>query len=195
MQTGASDFGAVAEIDFDNEATSSGYDAFADLVQMAVREDPSLASVASTSGNQELAVALHSWTLQHNCFCVHTCARSLSDSALQACTAGKRGAFDLHAMSSSTPDNGNTKLPSQCSFPAAVLCKNSPLVQARAMYCFSLCCHLQTMPTHMPPLSTCTRTFVCRLESVLRKAKNTSFKPEKVLLNHHWYCGFHVALW
>ncbi len=50
MQTGASDFGAVAEIDFDIEATSSGYDAFADLVQMAVREDPSLASAAATSG-------------------------------------------------------------------------------------------------------------------------------------------------
>ena len=44
-------YGAVAELDFDtDEATSSGYDAFADLVQMAVREDPSLASVASTSG-------------------------------------------------------------------------------------------------------------------------------------------------
>jgi hypothetical protein len=66
MQTGASEFGAVAEIDFDNEATSSSYDAFADLVQMAVREDPSLASVASTSGIQELAVVLHSWTLAYN---------------------------------------------------------------------------------------------------------------------------------
>ncbi|KAL0050757.1 hypothetical protein WJX82_006510 [Trebouxia sp. C0006] len=55
-QTGVSDFGAVAEIDFDNEATSSRYDAFADLVQMAVREDPSLANVASTSGQ----------TLQHS---------------------------------------------------------------------------------------------------------------------------------
>ncbi|DBA80274.1 TPA: Lipoyl synthase, chloroplastic [Trebouxia sp. C0005] len=55
-QTGASDFGAVAEIDFDSEASTSGYDAFADLVQMAVREDPSLASVASTSGQ----------TLQHS---------------------------------------------------------------------------------------------------------------------------------
>jgi len=50
MQTGASDFGAVAEIDFDIEATSSGYDAFADMVQMAVREDASLASAAATSG-------------------------------------------------------------------------------------------------------------------------------------------------
>lgn len=57
MQTGAADFGAVAEIKFDDEATSSGYDAFADLVQMAVREDPSLASVAPTSGIQELPVA------------------------------------------------------------------------------------------------------------------------------------------
>ena len=43
--------GAVAELEFDTEeAAPSGYDAFADLVQMAVREDPSLASVASTSG-------------------------------------------------------------------------------------------------------------------------------------------------
>ena len=93
MQTGASDFGAVAEFDFDNEATSSGYDAFADLVQMAVREDPSLASVASTSGIQELAVALHSGMLDHNhCFCVRTCTRSQLDSGLQVCSAGKQGA-------------------------------------------------------------------------------------------------------
>ena len=43
--------GATAELEFDTEeAAPSGYDAFADLVQMAVREDPSLASVASTSG-------------------------------------------------------------------------------------------------------------------------------------------------
>lgn len=55
MQTGASEFGAIAEIDFDDEAISSGYDAFADLVQMAVREDPTLASVASTSGTQHMA--------------------------------------------------------------------------------------------------------------------------------------------
>ncbi len=51
MQARTSGFHAVPEIDFDNDAaTSSGYDAFADLVQMAVREDPSLASGASTSG-------------------------------------------------------------------------------------------------------------------------------------------------
>lgn len=93
LQTGASDFGAVAEIDFDSEASTSGYDAFADLVQMAVREDPSLASVASTSGNQEPAGALHSWKLDFSCFCVHTYARSLSDSALRACSAGKRCAL------------------------------------------------------------------------------------------------------
>ena len=43
--------GAIADLQFDTEeAAPSGYDAFADLVQMAVREDPSLASVASTSG-------------------------------------------------------------------------------------------------------------------------------------------------
>ena len=43
--------GAVAELEFDTEeAAPSGYDAFADLVQMAVREDPSLASVPTTSG-------------------------------------------------------------------------------------------------------------------------------------------------
>ena len=42
---------AVAELQFDTEeAAPSGYDAFADLVQMAVREDPSLASIASSSG-------------------------------------------------------------------------------------------------------------------------------------------------
>ena len=87
MQTGVSNFGAVAEIDFDNEATSSRYDAFTDLVQMAVREDPSLASVASTSGTQ--AVTLQSWTLDHNCSCVCICANSLSDTVLQACSAGK----------------------------------------------------------------------------------------------------------
>jgi len=82
MQTGASDFGAVAEVDFDNEATTSGYDAFADLVQMAVREDPSLASVASTSGTG-------TWTLDHNFSCVCTCASSPLDTALKACSAGK----------------------------------------------------------------------------------------------------------
>ena len=43
--------GPVAELEFDTEeAAPSGYDAFADLVQMAVREDPSLANVASSSG-------------------------------------------------------------------------------------------------------------------------------------------------
>lgn len=43
--------GAIADLQFDTEeAAPSGYDAFADLVQMAVREDPSLASVASSSG-------------------------------------------------------------------------------------------------------------------------------------------------
>ena len=55
LQTGASDFAAIPEIDFDidiEEATASGGDAFAELVQMAVREDPSLANLASTSGRQ-----------------------------------------------------------------------------------------------------------------------------------------------
>ncbi|KAL3136502.1 Lipoyl synthase, chloroplastic [Trebouxia sp. C0009 RCD-2024] len=49
--------GAVAELEFDaEEAAPSGYDAFADLVQMAVREDPSLARAsnggASTHSNK-----------------------------------------------------------------------------------------------------------------------------------------------
>ena len=40
--------GAVAELEFDTaEAAPSGYDAFADLVQMAVKEDPSLAHTSN----------------------------------------------------------------------------------------------------------------------------------------------------
>lgn len=46
LQASTHEHNAVAHIDFDVEATSSGYDAFADLVQMAVREDPSLAHAA-----------------------------------------------------------------------------------------------------------------------------------------------------
>ena len=70
MQSRASEFGAVAEIDFDEEATSSGYDAFADLVQMAVREDPTLASVASTSGMQSMA-AIQSCISDQAFVCTH----------------------------------------------------------------------------------------------------------------------------
>ena len=51
LQADTSEFGAVAELQFDDDAAAmSGHDAFAELVQMAVREDPSLASAASTSG-------------------------------------------------------------------------------------------------------------------------------------------------
>lgn len=70
MQSGASEFGAVAEIDFNDEATSSGYDAFADLVQMAVREDPTLASVASISGVQ-ITAAVQGCILGQAFVCTH----------------------------------------------------------------------------------------------------------------------------
>ena len=47
--------GAVAELEFDaEELAPPSYDAFADLVQMAVREDPSLATAASSSGQSDL---------------------------------------------------------------------------------------------------------------------------------------------
>ena len=50
LQAGPSEYNAVAHIDFDVEAGPSGYDAFADLVQMAIREDPSLADAAPGTG-------------------------------------------------------------------------------------------------------------------------------------------------
>ena len=59
LQAGPSEYNAVAHIDFDVEAGPSGYDAFADLVQMAVREDPSLADVAPGTCMLTVDVGLH----------------------------------------------------------------------------------------------------------------------------------------
>lgn len=65
--------GAIADLQFDTEeAAPSGYNAFADLVQMAVREDPSLASVASSSGllthiqtHHQQCAQLHWWKVAY----------------------------------------------------------------------------------------------------------------------------------
>ena len=80
LQTTPSEYNAVAhidyDIDYDTEATPSGYDAFADLVQMAVREDPSLANVASGS-TQNLSPAVHICD-KKTCTCFMKCKLSLS---------------------------------------------------------------------------------------------------------------------
>ena len=80
LQAGASEFNAVAhldyDVDYDVEATPSGYDAFADLVQMAVREDPSLANAAS--GNTSHLVPALDIVNKETCASFVTCKSSLS---------------------------------------------------------------------------------------------------------------------
>lgn len=80
LQAGASELNAVAhldyDVDYDVEATPSGYDAFADLVQMAVREDPSVASAAS--GNTWHLVPALDIVNKESCANFVTCKSSLS---------------------------------------------------------------------------------------------------------------------